>query len=395
MSLAPPTQGEKLVPRSGEWLAEPGFGIYVHIPFCRHRCHYCDFNTSEGLDALHGMYVDAVVDDVRRWHDDARPVTSVFFGGGTPTLLDPAELGRIVEAIGDRFDVAADAEITVEANPETVDVRSLEGLLAAGFNRISIGIQSAAPAVLRALGRTHSPEVAFAAVAAARTAGFSDINTDLIFGSPWEADHDWEASLEAVLAARPDHVSAYALTVEEGTPLHTIVATGRVADIDPDVQAERYSLAERMLGRAGYRRYEISNWCLPQRASRHNVLYWSAGDYMGFGAGAHSHITGTRWWTKRLPRDYISSVPENATRAGDEALDADERGGEALMLGLRLASGIDRRAFDRRFGTTILEQRRDVIEDLIAADLLETNRDHLRLTQRGSLVANDVLCRLL
>ncbi len=224
--------------RTGEWLESPGFGVYVHIPFCRHRCHYCDFNTYAGMDDQYEAYVDALVTDIYRWDGPAPDATSVFFGGGTPTLLPVESLSRILEAVRDRFGFAPDPEITIEANPEGVDERVFEGLLLAGFNRVSFGVQSLVPSVLAGLGRTHSPETARLAIAAARNAGFEDVNADLIYGSPWESTSDWLVSLEGILEIDPDHVSAYTLTIEEGTPLATLVTTGRVPDVDPDLQAD-------------------------------------------------------------------------------------------------------------------------------------------------------------
>lgn len=382
--------------RDGCWMCEPGFGVYVHIPFCRHRCHYCDFNTYEGQDDWHQAYVDALVEEIRRWDGCGRAATSVFFGGGTPTLLAPAQLGCVLGAVRERFGLAPDPEITVEANPETLDERYLAALLREGFNRISIGIQSLVPKVLLGLGRTHPPEVALGAVAAARAAGFSDINADLIYGSPWEEDQDWLRSLTGVIEAEVDHVSGYALTVEEGTPLATLVRTRRLSDVDPDVQADRHAVAEELLGAAGFIRYEISNWARPGRASRHNVLYWSGGDYAGFGAGAHAHVAGERWWSERLPREFIALVEKGAsTVAGSERLEADSRAGEALMLGLRLTSGVDLSEFGERYGASAVAARVDTIGTLHSQGLLEAVEGRLRLSERGTLVANDVLCRLL
>lgn len=384
------------VDRSGRWVADPGFGVYVHIPFCKHRCHYCDFNTYEGQDDQHAAYVDALVAEVMRWPGDSRPATSVFFGGGTPTLLSAEQLGRILEAVRVRVRLAPDAEVTVEANPETVGMPFLRDLRESGFNRISIGIQSLVPKVLLGLGRTHPPEVALAAIDAAKAAGFDDINADLIYGSPWESVGDWDLSLAGIIGKGVDHISAYALTVEEGTPLATIVRTGRVADVDPDVQAERHGVADRALSAAGFERYEVSNWARPGRASRHNVLYWCAGDYLGFGAGAHAHLDGERWWTTRLPRDFIDAVAAGrSTLDGSEHLDEDGRAGEALMLGLRLRSGIQPDEFGARFGMDDLVRRESIFKELESQGLLERAADRLRLTHRGTLLANDVLCRLL
>ena len=382
--------------RDGSWQVDPGFGVYVHVPFCLHRCHYCDFNTYEGLESERAPYVDALVAAISRDERGGRPVTSVFFGGGTPTLLTPAQLGRVLGAIEDRFGIVDGAEVTAEANPETIDVAYLRELRAAGFNRLSIGIQSLAPNVLERLGRTHSASRALEALEDARAAGFEDLNADLIYGSPWERPDDWVASLHGVIAAGPDHISAYSLTVEEGTPLHTLVATGRVPDVDPDVQADRHGVASEMLADAGYGRYEVSNWARPGRASRHNVLYWSAGDHVGFGAGAHSHVGGKRWWDVRLPRDYTAAAIEGrSTVDGFEALEPDARAGEALMLGLRLASGIEVDGFEARFGPEPLRARSEEIRSLVTAGLVETTATHIRLTAQGTLLANEALCRLL
>ena len=382
--------------RTGEWLDSPGFGVYVHIPFCRHRCHYCDFNTYAGMDDQYEAYVDALVTDIYRWDGPAPDATSVFFGGGTPTLLPVESLSRILEAVRDRFGFAPDPEITIEANPEGVDERVFEGLLLAGFNRVSFGVQSLVPSVLAGLGRTHSPETARLAIAAARNAGFEDVNADLIYGSPWESTSDWLVSLEGILEIDPDHVSAYALTIEEGTPLGTLVATGRVRDVDPDLQAERHAAAEALLGAAGFDRYEISNWARPGRACRHNVLYWSAGDYAGFGAGAHGHIAGRRSWARRIPREFIGAVRAgDSTEAGDEVLGADARCGEALMLGLRLASGLDLDAMGRRFGTEALAARLPVVEELSGRGLLERAGPRVRIVPSATMVTGDISARLL
>lgn len=384
------------VERAGQWMADSGYGVYVHIPFCRHRCHYCDFNTYAGLDALFDPYVDALVRSVDATDEPVRVATSVFFGGGTPTLLAPAALGRVLDAIRGRMGIAPDAEITVEANPETVDEAAFESLLRQGFNRFSIGVQSLAPHVLAGLGRTHSAERALEAVGAARRAGVLDLNLDLIFGSPWEGERDWVDTLARVIDAAPDHVSAYSLIVEEGTPLHTLVATGRVKDVDPDVQADRYLVADELLGAAGYERYEVSNWCRPGRASRHNLLYWSAGDYLGVGAGAHGHHAGRRYWCLRLPRDFIAAARRGAPMiAGGEELDLDRRGGEALMLGLRLASGIHTESFVDRFGRAVLDRRRDALDELSGLGLLERDDGWIRIPRTSTLVTNEALCRLL
>lgn len=395
MSLLTDDRRAATVPgRSGRWLAQPGFGVYVHIPFCLHRCHYCDFNTYEGQDALIGPYVDALCRHIRELDGDHPSATSVFFGGGTPTLLAPAQLGRILGAVRERVGFVPGAEVTVEANPETVDESVFDALLGYGFNRVSIGVQSLRPSVLEGLGRTHGPERALEAIAAARRAGMPDVSADLIYGSPWESADDWRASLEGVLAAGTDHISAYALTVEETTPLATLVRTGRLPDVDPDVQADRFAVACDVLGDAGFERYEISNWCRPGRASAHNVLYWSAGDYLGLGAGAHGHLSGHRYWSVRLPRDFIAGTERSGgVLEGSESLSPDERASEAAMLGLRLASGIHVAAFEERFGD-LLSRRADDLDALAADGLIEERDGWLRVTSKGAFRTDGVIARL-
>ncbi|HVF53866.1 MAG TPA: radical SAM family heme chaperone HemW [Actinomycetota bacterium] len=407
-----PSQGNHLLGglpegnrRSGDWQEHPGLGVYVHIPFCRHRCAYCDFNTYEGLDALHAPYVDALLAEISGWRRrepdlaaglGGRAVTSVFIGGGTPTLLPASALGVILRAIGDLVGIENGAEITVEANPETVDESYFTALLEEGFNRVSIGVQSLASPVLAALDRAHSAGVALAAISAARAAGVPDINADLIYGSPAETAEGWRRSLTGIIDAETDHISAYALTVEEGTPLARAVASGRTADVDPDVQAERFAIAEEVLGAAGFERYEISNWARRGRASAHNVLYWSAGDYLAFGAGAHGHLDGTRWWRTRLPRDFVDlSAADTSTIAGREELDERARAADAMTLGLRLTSGIDLDGFRRRFGGRYLDETDIQRGQMEQRGLLVCSGRQMRLTESATFVANEVFCRLL
>jgi oxygen-independent coproporphyrinogen-3 oxidase len=384
------------VTNAGEWSAEPGFGVYLHIPFCLHRCHYCDFNTYEGIDELHAPYVNALEREIRELPGEIPEATSVFFGGGTPTLLPPAALARLLAAVRSRVGLAPDAEVTIEANPETVDAGVFEALLRAGANRFSIGIQSLEPIVLERLGRRHSVAIATGAVNAARAAGVADLNVDLIFGSPWETDEAWERTLEAAVELEPDHISAYSLMVEPGTPLATLVATGREPDVDPEVQAARYARADEVLGDADYVRYETSNWARPGRASRHNILYWSAGDYLGLGAGAHGHRSGRRSWAVRLPRDYIARIERGRpAEDGAEILDPSARADEALMLGLRLTSGIDRRGFRVRFGSDPLGGREEVTADLERAGVLRVDEARVSIEPGAAFVANEILARLL
>ena len=375
---------------------DPGFGVYVHIPFCARRCHYCDFNTYEGQEQLIPAYVDALVGEITRWPSRDRAATSVFFGGGTPTLLTAAQLARILDAISEAIGIEPEAEVTIEANPDTVDEPYLREVRGAGFDRISIGVQSTVDRVLLGLGRTHSGPTALDALQAARRAGFDNINADLIYGSPWETEDDWIVSLNDVIEAEPDHVSAYALTVEEGTPLAVRVATGRVPDVDPDIQAARHRVADEMLGEAGFDRYEVSNWSRPGRACRHNLLYWRAGNYAAFGAGAHGHKDGTRWWTVRLPRTYIDRVRSHAsTREGEERLTPDQQAGEALMLGLRLKNGVKSSDFLARFGATAWDRRSGILQELHDRGLIVLDDGTVRISPDATMLSNEVLCRVL
>lgn len=328
-------------------------GFYLHVPYCATRCGYCDFNTytaselrgSGGALASRDNYADTLVEEIRLARkvlgDDPRPVETVFVGGGTPTLLPAADLGRMLAAIRDEFGLAPDAEITTEANPESVDPRYLAELRAGGFNRVSFGMQSARQHVLKILDRTHTPGRPEACVAEARAAGFDHVNLDLIYGTPGETDDDWRASLDAALGAGPDHVSAYALIVEEGTQLARRIRRGEVPMTDDDVHADRYLIAEERLAAAGFRWYEVSNWATTDAARcRHNELYWTGADWWGAGPGAHSHVGGVRWWNVKHPGAYAQALTEGRSPgAGRELLTDEDRRVERILLELRLADG--------------------------------------------------------
>jgi len=325
------------------------FGIYVHVPFCVTRCGYCDFNTYTAADLGGGasresypQLAAAEVRMARRVLGAAElPVSSVFFGGGTPTLLPPAGLGAILAAIGAEFGLAPDAEVTAEANPESVDERSLAQLRAQGINRISFGMQSAVPRVLHTLDRVHSPGRPAACAAWARSAGFEHINLDLIYGTPGETDADWRRSVQAALAAGPDHVSAYALTVERGTRLAARIARGEIAAPDDDAMADRYLAADELFRTHGLSWYEISNWAAGDAAAcRHNLLYWTGGDWWGIGPGAHSHAGGVRWWNVKHPAAYAARIAGGVSPGqAREILTGDERRLEQVLLLTRLADG--------------------------------------------------------
>jgi putative oxygen-independent coproporphyrinogen III oxidase len=372
------------MPRHGSG-AQPAFGVYVHIPFCASRCDYCDFATWTDRTHLADEYVDACVRDLRR--RALAPATSVFFGGGTPSLLDAASLTSILDAIPR----AADAEVTVECNPDSVDLTKLRAYRAAGVNRVSFGVQSMRAHVLAALGRTHDPDNVARAVGWARAAGIERLNLDLIYGTPGERVADWEATLDAALALEPGHVSAYALTVEPGTPLGRAVAAGQRATPDDDDQALKYEVADERLAAAGLTWYEISNWARPGDECRHNLLYWEGGDYAAIGCAAHGHTDGRRWWNVRTPERYVAAVRAGtSTEAGSEALDADARRAERMVLALRTSGGIKLPGPDADPGGMVA-----CIDELIDVGLLARDADRAVLTRRGRLLGNEVAARLL
>lgn len=329
-------------------LAATPMRVYVHVPFCASRCGYCDFNTYTvgelGDGGLPQAYPGMVLEELalaRRVLAGAPAVSSIFVGGGTPTLLPPGDLARIVEGIDKAFGLAPGAEITTEANPESVTPQSLRALRRAGFTRISLGMQSAAPHVLALLDRRHTPGRAAAAASQAREAGFEHVNLDLIYGTPGERPEDFAASLDAVVASGVDHVSAYSLIVEEGTRLHARVRRGEVAQPEDDVAADRYLAAEVRLAAAGFAWYEVSNWARPGGECRHNLGYWHSDAWWGFGPGAHSHVGGVRWWNVRHPNAYARRLKESHSPAqAREVLTTDDRHVEEVMLRLRLAEGL-------------------------------------------------------
>ncbi|MEE4420457.1 radical SAM family heme chaperone HemW [Streptomyces bugieae] len=375
-------------------------GFYLHVPYCATRCGYCDFNTytaselrgSGGALASRDNYADTVVEEIRLARkvlgDDPRPVETVFVGGGTPTLLPAADLGRMLAAIREEFGLAAGAEITTEANPDSVDPRYLSELRAAGYNRVSFGMQSARQHVLKILDRTHTPGRPEACVGEARAAGFEHVNLDLIYGTPGESDDDWRASLDAALGAGPDHISAYALIVEEGTQLARRIRRGEVPMTDDDVHADRYLIAEERLTAAGFSWYEVSNWATTEAARcRHNELYWTGADWWGAGPGAHSHVGGVRWWNVKHPGAYAQALGEGRSPgAGREILADEDRRVERILLELRLADGcpLDLLA---PAGARAAERAR--ADGLLQAGPYEEGR--AVLTLRGRLLADAVV----
>jgi putative oxygen-independent coproporphyrinogen III oxidase len=372
------------------------FGVYVHVPFCRTRCGYCDFNTYTATELGGGASQQAYPDLVKQEIDLAASVlpagkaavSTVFFGGGTPTLLPPRQLGAILAKIDAAFGLARGAEVTVEANPESVDAASLEQLREQGVTRVSFGMQSAVPHVLRTLDRQHRPGRAQQCVRWARAAGFTRVSLDLIYGTPGESDDDWRRSLDAAIGAGPDHVSAYALIVEEGTRLAARVRRGEIAAPDDDTLADRYLVADDLLGQAGFAWYEISNWAKSgESRCRHNMLYWTGGDWWGFGPGAHSHVGGTRWWNVRHPAAYASRLAAGQSpAAAREILTAAERRMEEIMLRTRLAEGLPLTALT---GAASAHSERAVAAALADPSAFADGR--LVLTRQGRLLADAVI----
>ena len=377
------------------------FGVYVHVPFCTVRCGYCDFNTYTltelGVDgASVGTYADVALLELElagRVLGDAVPAAqSVFFGGGTPTVLAATDLVRVLDGIRARFGLADGAEVTTEANPDSVTATSLQTLAAGGFTRVSVGMQSAVPRVLATLERTHDPANVARTVAATKAAGLK-VSVDLIYGTPGESLVDWRASLDAAIDLEPDHISAYALVVEEGTKLAARISRGQAPAPDDDDEANKYELAEQVLTAAGFGWYEVSNWARSEAdRCRHNEGYWTDGDWWGIGPGAHSHVGGVRWWNVKHPNAFATRVGEGLSpAAGRELLTDEQRYDERVLLGVRLVEGLP--IDDLR------PQGRSAVAGLIADGLVDgpgaLRRRRVVLTLRGRLLADTVVRRLL
>ena len=376
-------------------LVDPGwFGVYVHVPFCLTRCHYCDFVTYTGMEGLRRPYAAAVVEEaalaVAALGPEPPPVTSVFVGGGTPTLLPADDLARVLGRLRALLAFAPGAEVTVEANPETVDAAMAAGLARAGVTRVSMGAQSFDERVLATLGRVHDAARVEAAVATLRAAGVPALNLDLIYGGPGEDDRSWAATLEAAVALEPEHLSAYALTIEPATKFGRLVAAGRMAEPDEDDLADRYQTACAVLAAAGYGHYEVSNWARPTHASRHNLTYWRRGRYLGLGAGAHEFDGTTRRWNLAGVPAYLAAVEAGRRPTdGQERLDADQARFEALALRLRTVDGLDPDEA-RALGA---DPDGAQATELRAAGLLAPGPG-LALTERGMFLHGEVVARL-
>jgi oxygen-independent coproporphyrinogen-3 oxidase len=378
------------LPRPRDFLRE--FGLYVHVPFCSHRCWYCDFNAYAGLDDVMDEYMKALVADIRYARsapDDAdleiRPsVTSVFIGGGTPSLVSAASIASVVEAIRDSWPMDAAAEITIECNPESSTDEKLHAYLEAGINRISFGVQSLDDSLLASLGRTHDAATALDALGRAHRAGFTNVSADLIFGIPGENDETWMQSLQGILERGVSHLSGYALIYEEGTPLEAWKRLGKIVPVSDDAVAHRWEMADVLLSKGGFERYEFSNWSRPGFRSAHNSLYWKCGEYLGVGAGAHSHLSTTgralRSWALRSPERYAkAALSESSTVAGTEEITVRTRASEVMLLGLRCTEGVSAEAFRELVGVSLTDMYSAELERGIEAGLLDWDGERVSL----------------
>ncbi len=367
-------------------------GLYLHIPFCQKRCHYCDFNTYEGLEGLAPDYVLALIQDLRLSASQTQdPFATLYFGGGTPSLLTPAQVATMIEAVRRAPGLRSDAEVTLEVNPGTADASKLAAYKAAGVNRLSFGFQAAQDQILIELGRVHDVAQSVEAWRAGRDAGFDNMSLDLMFGLPGQTLAQWQASLDWAIAMKPEHVSFYGLTIEPGTRFHHLWREGKLGLPEDEIQAEMYAVGVSCLATAGLKRYEISNFSLPGHEAAHNQRYWRNQPTLGLGAGAWSYDGATRSMREKNPAKYIAAVKENqALVVESETLDSVRARGEAAFLGLRTAVGIDLDAWNQRYSTDFSLDYAKQIQRLSAQGLLEVKDRHVRLSPSAWIVANNV-----
>jgi len=376
--------------------------FYIHIPYCVKRCGYCDFNTytpselkiTEGLAQISNSYIDLLLMEIKAAKSQVSQsanVPSIFFGGGTPSLMQPDDIGRVISTIKSEFTLQSDAEITMECNPDTVTKESLAAFRAVGVNRVSFGMQSAVKHVLATLDRTHNPENLLQATTWAKEVGFSEISVDLIYGTPGESLSDWQTSIDAALTLPITHISAYALIIEEGTKLAAQIKRGEVAQVDDDLTAEKYLVADKAFTAAGFEWYELSNWAKSGSLSKHNLAYWSGDNWWGAGPGAHSHLNGKRFWNVKHPNLYKERVLANQSPVADsEALDELQIESERLMLSLRLPSGLDKQSLNE----LQLAELSSYVESG-HLDQANWNQGRATLTLNGRLIADRILRQIL
>jgi len=375
--------------------------FYIHIPYCVKRCGYCDFNTytpselkiATGLSEVSNSYIDLLLLEIKQAKAQvgSASVPSIFFGGGTPSLMEPFDIGRVITQIRQEFDLNSDAEITMECNPDTVTKENLAAFREVGVNRVSFGMQSAVPHVLATLDRTHNPENLLQVTTWAKEVGFSEISVDLIYGTPGETLDDWQKSIDAALALPITHISAYALIIEEGTKLAAQIKRGEVAPVDDDLAAEKYLLADKAFTAAGFQWYELSNWAKPDSLSKHNLAYWLGENWWGAGPGAHSHLNGKRFWNVKHPNLYKEKIQSNLSPIADsEVLEEIQIASEKLMLSLRLPNGVEKESLNQ----DQISELSDYVESG-HLDLLNWNQGRATLTLEGRLIADQILRQIL
>lgn len=378
--------------------------LYLHIPFCEHKCIYCDFysvapnGSREGYDALINRFLRSLKKEIRLRAEESQFQTTyetIFFGGGTPSLLEPSHIAEILDLLAGRFTVDGGAEITLETNPGTVDREKLTAFRAAGINRISIGIQSFHDDELKFLSRIHSAEQAGSCVRNAYNAGIKNVSFDLIFALPSQTLQRWKSNLEQAMELFPTHLSTYSLIVEPHTPLHRLVATKQVTPMSPEVDAAMYEFTMEFMARHGYEQYEVSNFARPGYKSRHNSNYWNHSNYLGFGPSAHSFWNGRRWWNVANVVEYAARLERNVLPvAGDERLTLNQLREEEIFLGLR-SEGIDVAGFRKRYNSDLLDERRQAVEHLVRDRLAVLDGNRLRLTSKGYLLCDEICFSLI
>ena len=376
--------------------------FYIHIPYCIKRCGYCDFNTytpselqiTTGLNDISNSYIDLLIKEIefaRAEVGENVAVPSIFFGGGTPSLMQASDIGRVISTIKNRFNLSAEAEITMECNPDTVSKESLTQFKEVGVNRLSFGMQSAVKHVLETLDRTHNPDNLLQVTNWADQIGFKEISVDLIYGTPGESISDWQTSIDAALSLPITHISAYGLIVEEGTKLAAQIKRGQVNPVDDDLAAEKYLIADQAFTSAGFDWYELSNWAKPNSASKHNLAYWLGDNWWGAGPGAHSHLNGRRFWNVKHPNLYKEKIESNQSpMAGSESLEELQRESERLMLSLRLPTGVAKK--------TLNEQQLLELSEYVESGHLDQsnwNEGRATLTVDGRLIADRILRQIL
>lgn len=375
--------------------------FYIHIPYCVKRCGYCDFNTytpaelkiSTGLTQISNSYIELLIREINmaKAQVGEAKVPTIFFGGGTPSLMEPSDIARVITEIENKFGLSEDCEITLETNPDTVDREKLAAFKAAGINRISFGMQSAVPHVLATLDRTHNPDNLPQVTKWAAEVGFKDISVDLIYGSPGETLKDWQTSIDAALALPINHISAYALIVEEGTKLANAIKRGEIANVDDDLTAEKYLMADSAFNKAGFTWYELSNWSKDSGESKHNIAYWLNKNWWGAGPGAHSHINGKRWWNVKHPNLYREKLLQNISPELDsEVLEPIQIESERLMLSIRLPEGITKDSLSRDQISSLHQYVQSG-----ALDNAKWDAGSVSLTLNGRLIADRIVREIL